>query len=147
MSSQFFQQIFWLQKVITYHWIHWRKIHHLSFGNEKNIFLIMDYRNKILRILVLFLYAIASGAAPSKLFNNGEQWSGTTKILFWIVSIYSSASEKTMNLNCCKFIKIVNSYQEQKVIVLPRYRSSLVNTMVLVEYILDFSIYVAMLKV
>ena len=50
MSAHFFWQIPWLQKIITYRWIQWRKIHCLNFGNFKNTFFVMDYRNKYLRI-------------------------------------------------------------------------------------------------
>ena len=65
MSSHFSLQMLCLQKVITYHWIQFRKIHYLSYGNFRNIFLIMGYRNKNLRVLVLFLYQNASRAAPA----------------------------------------------------------------------------------
>ena len=67
MSSHFSLQMLCLQKVITYHWIQFRKIHYLSYENFRNIFLIMDYRNKNLRVLVLFLYQNASRAAPAPL--------------------------------------------------------------------------------
>ena len=64
MSSHFSLQMLRLQKVITYHWIQFRKIHYLRYENFGNIFLIMDYKNKNLRVLVLFLYPNALHAAP-----------------------------------------------------------------------------------
>ena len=64
MSSNFSLQMLCLQKVITYHWIQFRKIHYLSYENFGNIFLIMDYTDKNLRVLVLFLYPNALHAAP-----------------------------------------------------------------------------------
>ena len=95
MSSHFSLQMLCLQKVITYHWIQFRKIHCLSYGNFRNILLIMGYRNKNLHVLVLFLYQNASRAAPasSRSFASisrggreadwGTSWNEAGKPLAW----------------------------------------------------------------
>ena len=60
----FLKEILCLQKVITYHWIHWIKENYLSQRKFRNIFLIDDYGNQNMRILVLFWYKNAPRAAP-----------------------------------------------------------------------------------
>ena len=146
MSAQFFWQIPWLQKIITYRWIQWRKIHHLSFGNFRNTFFIMDYRNKNLRIYFSCYINMLHVLLPRQK-QKRSSWNtlvdidvcvvrrlgsimenrrtGTTKILFWIFSIHSSASEKTKKLYCCKFIKMANKCLEPNVWLVAKYCSSL----------------------
>ena len=69
----FLKEILCLQKVITYHWIHWIKENYLSQGKFRNIFLIDDYGNQNMRVLVLFLYKNALRAAPFQLTFMGYQ--------------------------------------------------------------------------
>ena len=58
------KQILSHQKVITHHWIQWKKTNYLSYQIFRNIFGIKDFGHKNLRVFVLFLYANAPCAAP-----------------------------------------------------------------------------------
>ena len=49
------KQILSHQKVITHHWIQWKKTNYLSYQIFRNIFGIKDFGHKNLRVLVLFL--------------------------------------------------------------------------------------------
>ena len=50
----FLKEILCLQKVITYHWICWRKINWLGYRNFRNITWMRSYGNKNLRIYFCF---------------------------------------------------------------------------------------------
>ena len=74
----FLKRILCPQKVITYHWIHWRKVYYVSYSNFRNIFLIMDYGNKNLRILSFVFIENAPRAAPCA---TSSGWSDIPRII------------------------------------------------------------------
>ena len=82
----FLKQILCVQKIIIYHWIHWKDMNYLSYRYFRNIFLIKNYGNQNLRVFVLFLYTNALHAAPLTIENMPPfDWSRPELSYRWVL--------------------------------------------------------------